>query len=130
MAKAGWSGSEARPRRHCRGPVHPVEGHEQAGLRPCVVVSDPDVARYQRFPVICIVPITSTPAVGILYPRLEPGRHGLTRTSYALVDQIRSIDRKRVRNIFSAIPASELRAIDNALASFLDLKLSNYDAAN
>jgi len=30
--------------------LYPTIGHEQSGVRPCIVVSDPDVIRDQRFP--------------------------------------------------------------------------------
>ena len=50
--------------------LEPVRGHEQRGTRPCAVVSDPEVAEDQRFPLLGVVPITGTPGVGALYPRL------------------------------------------------------------
>src|SRR5580693_309612 len=57
--------------------LDPTFGHEQRGVRPCVVVSDPDVIGGQRFPLICVLPVTGTPGEGILYPPLAPGRSGL-----------------------------------------------------
>lgn len=33
--------------------MDPTVGHEQRGVRPCVVVSDPDVVSDQRFPLLC-----------------------------------------------------------------------------
>ena len=58
-----------------RGAVIVVEfdhtlGHEQHSVRPCVVVSDPDVIGGQRFPLVCVVPVTGTPGEGLLYPPL------------------------------------------------------------
>ena len=41
--------------------LDPAIGHEQKALRPCVVVSDPDVTVDRRFPLVCVVPITGTP---------------------------------------------------------------------
>lgn len=37
-----------------------TRGHEQRGTRPCVVVSDSDVTEDQRFPLLAVVPISST----------------------------------------------------------------------
>ena len=70
--------------------LDPTVGHEQRGVRPCVAVSDPVVNADQRFPLIAVVPITGTPGEGALYPELSPGTSGLTKTSYALIDQLRS----------------------------------------
>src|SRR5216684_5235406 len=80
--------------------LDPTVGHEQRGVRPCVVVSDPDVIADQRFPLIAIVPVTGTPGEGALYPVLQPGRSGLAKESYALIDHLRSVDKRRIRRIF------------------------------
>lgn len=49
----------------------------------------------QRLPLIAVVPVTGTPGEGALYPQLSPGASGLTKASYALIDQLRSIDKRR-----------------------------------
>lgn len=102
--------------------LDPTLGHEQRGVRPCVVVSDPDVIADQRFPLIAIVPVTGTAGEGALYPMLQPGGSGLARTSYALIDQLRSVDKRRIRRVFGAVPASELDVLDEGLALFLGLR--------
>jgi mRNA interferase MazF len=84
-------------------------------------VSNPDVTQDQRFPLVCVVPVTGTPGEGALHPRLAPGRSGLTKTSYALVDQLRSVDKRRVRRVFGPVLRHELDAIDEGLALFLGL---------
>src|SRR6266700_3442424 len=80
--------------------LDPTLGHEQRGVRPCILVSDPDVISDQRFPLLCVVPVTGTPGEGLLYPSLAPGRSGLAKKSFALIDQLRSIDKQRVRSVF------------------------------
>ncbi len=99
--------------------LDPTIGHEQRGVRPCIAVSDPDVVSDQRFPLIAIVPVTGTPGKGALYPALRPGPSGLTKTSYGLIDNLRSVDKRRIRRIFGTLPEAELRAIDEGLALFL-----------
>jgi mRNA interferase MazF len=101
--------------------LNPTVGHEQRGVRPCVVVSDPDVVADQRFPLLCVVPVTGTPGEGALYPPLSPGQSGLTKLSYALIDQLRSVDKRRVRRAFGQIDRRELGAVDEGLALFLGL---------
>ena len=44
--------------------LDPTIGYEQRGMRPCVVVSDPDVISDQRFPLVSVVPITGSLAKG------------------------------------------------------------------
>jgi mRNA interferase MazF len=101
--------------------LDPTVGHEQRGVRPCVAVSDPMVVSDQRFPLIGVVPVTGSPGQGALYPVLQPGPSGLTKTSYALIDQIRSVDKRRVRRVYGALRAEEMSAIDQGLALFLGL---------
>jgi mRNA interferase MazF len=102
--------------------LEPTLGHEQHGTRPCLVVSDPAVNASQRFPLLAVVPITGTPAPGALYPPLVPGANGLTKPSYALVDQLRSIDKQRMRRLYGQVSATELAAIDAGLRLYLGLE--------
>ena len=101
--------------------LDPTVGHEQRGVRPCVAVSDPDVNADQRFPLIAVVPITGTPGEGALYPELSPGKSGLTKASFALIDQLRSIDKRRIRRLFGRVTRDEMAAIDQGLELFLGL---------
>ena len=86
--------------------LDPTVGHEQRGTRPCVAISDPAVNADQRFPLIAVAP---------------PGRSGLTKTSYALIDHLRSIDKRRIRRVFGRITKEELAALDQGLELFLGL---------
>ena len=101
--------------------LDPTLGHEQRGIRPCVVVSDPDVTSDQRFPLLGVVPVTGTPGEGALYPALSSGASGLKKVSYALTDQVRSVDKRRVERWLGKLPLPELAAIDEGLALFLGL---------
>ena len=100
----------------------PTVGHEQSGVRPCIVVSDPAVNADQRFPLIAIVPVTGIPGEGALYPELSPGKSGLLKMSYALIDHLRSIDKRRIRRVFGQVATNELAAVDQGLELFLDLE--------
>jgi Growth inhibitor len=101
--------------------LDPTLGREQRGLRPCVIVSDPDVTADQRFALVAVVPISGIGGEGALYPPLTPGRSGLRKRSFALVDQIRSVDKRRIARVFGRVPAEELDAIDLGLSLFLGL---------
>jgi mRNA interferase MazF len=99
--------------------LSPTLGHGQRGVRPCIVVSDPEVVADQRYSLLCIVPVTGTPGQGALYPALGPGPSGLTKMSYALIDHLRSVDKRRVQRVFGLLAPNELRAVDDGLALFL-----------
>jgi len=101
--------------------LDPTVGHKQRGTRPCLLVSDPAVNTDQRFPLLAVVPVTGTAGEGALYPELSPGKSGLTKTSYALVDHVRSVDKRRIRRVFGRVAKLELAAVDDGLALFLGL---------
>ena len=101
--------------------LDPVLGHEQRGVRPCVVVSDAGITADQRFPLVCVVPITGMPGEGLLYPLLAPGPSGLAKESFGLIDHLRSIDKRRVRRVFGELSPDEMAAIDEGLTVFLGL---------
>ena len=102
--------------------LDPTVGHEQRGVRPCIAVSDPAVNADQRFSLIAVVPLTGTPGEGSLYPEMSPGKSGLTKTSYALIDHLRSIDKRRIRRVFDRVTKDELAAVDQGLELFLGLR--------
>lgn len=99
--------------------LDPTLGHEQRGVRPCVVVSDPEVISDQRFPVLCVVPVTGTSGEGLLYPTLGPGASGLRKKSWVLIDHLRSVDKRRIRRVFGNISRDEMTMIDQGLTAFL-----------
>lgn len=101
--------------------LDPTVGHDQRGVRPCIAVSDPAVNADQRFPLIAVVPLTGTPGQGSLYLELSPGTSGLTKASFALIDHIRSIDKRRIRRVFGRVTLEELAAVDLGLELFLGL---------
>jgi mRNA interferase MazF len=101
--------------------IDPTTGHEEKGVRPCVVVSDPDVSDDQRFPLLCVVPVTGARGEGILYPILTPGPSGLAKQSFALIDHLRSVDKRRIRRVYGELSSWEIAAIDEGLAAFLGL---------
>jgi mRNA interferase MazF len=103
--------------------LDPTSGHEQAGVRPCVVVSREDLADQQRFAdqVIVVVPLTGALGLGRLYPVIQPYPRGLTKPSSALVDMIRGVDKVRVTGTLAPLPDDDLRRLDDALRSLLGL---------
>ena len=79
----------------------PVIGHERRGM---AVAGDP------RFPLVCVVPVTGTPGEGLLYP-----------AAFALIDQLRSIDKRRIRRVFGELAPREVAAVDEGLTVFLGI---------
>jgi mRNA interferase MazF len=101
--------------------LNPVQGSEQGGIRPVLVVSNDESNRV--LPNITVLPLTSTqrrpyPAE-IFIPR---GAAGQPLDSLVMAHQIRTISQRRVVRHIGSLADSELqRAIQQAIKDHLDL---------
>ena len=73
----------------------PITGDEQAGTRPVVVVSR-DAFNEAGWGLCLCVPLTSRERGSPLHVEITPPEGGLRAQSFALVDQVRSLDRTRL----------------------------------
>ena len=95
--------------------LDPVEGSEQAGERPALVIS-PDVIN-EHSPVILIASITSKKTERI-YPfevLIAPPEGGLRQRSKVLLMHLRSIDKRRVIGRCGAVGAETMLRVEAAL---------------
>jgi mRNA interferase MazF len=75
----------------------PVEGHEQAGVRPALIISNPDFNRDSgRATVIPLATARRAPLSSELL--LPAGSAGLPADSLLLVNQLRTVSQTRFRN--------------------------------
>jgi len=89
--------------------LNPVEGHEQAGRRPCLVISVDQLGKGPSELAI-VVPITRTNRI-TLDLRIDPPQGGLTKVSYAQPYQVRTISRERLVNRRGAVSDATLREV-------------------
>jgi mRNA interferase MazF len=92
--------------------LSPVQGHEQAGQRPCLVVS---ADAFNRLPhgLLWIVPMTTNIRQRhVLTVPVEPPEGGLPRPSAVLCHQLRTISLERLANragLVSDVTLAEVR---------------------
>jgi mRNA interferase MazF len=101
-------------------PTHAPRGQEQEGVRPAVVVGLPERAGQPRFSTLLVIPLTTQEGTWSkkaprLYPRLRGGAGGLPRPSIALLDQVRSIDARRVSSYLGSLTSKEFQPITDGL---------------
>jgi mRNA interferase MazF len=75
--------------------LNPVRGHEQAGLRPCLVVSV-DLFNHGPADLLVVLPVTSKDKQISLHVPIEPQESGLAVRSYIKCEDIRSISKDRL----------------------------------
>ena len=102
--------------------LDPVVGHEQGRSRTCVVVQNDIGNRFSSTTIV--VPLTD--AVHIkkpspIYVLIKKGDGGTTKDSYALCDQIRTVDQRRFGGIYGTLAPQTMALIDKALRISLAL---------
>ena len=95
--------------------LDPVEGAEQGGDRPGLVIS-PDIINRHN-PVVLIAAITSKKTEKV-YPHealIEPSEAGLPKRSKVMLMQMRGLDKHRIIGYYGAVDAPTLARVDAAL---------------
>ncbi|MHB8996127.1 MAG: type II toxin-antitoxin system PemK/MazF family toxin [Armatimonadota bacterium] len=111
--------------RPCRGQVwmanfDPVVGHEQAGMRPAVVIS---VDRLNHGPSnrVIVVPTTSRDLGIQLHVRIEPPEGGFSVTSFARPEDIRAISPLRLLRQMGDVEEETMQGILLRVSTLLGL---------
>ncbi len=94
--------------------LEPIVGREQGGIRPVLVIQNDIGNKYS--PVVIIATITSQ--ISKEYPTnvfLSKKDSKLDKDSMALLNQIRTIDKKRIMKKISSLDEEIMRKVDLAL---------------
>ena len=101
--------------------LEPIKGHEQAGIRPVLVIQNDLQNQYS--PVIIIAAITSK-IFDKEYPTnvlISKNESGLNKDSTILLNQIRTIDKKRVVKKVGSLNNFIMKKVDLAIRISLGL---------
>ncbi len=101
--------------------LDPVHGHEQAGIRPCLVLSA-DIYNQTPFNLAVVVPITSTRRTYRWYIQVIPPEGGLSSTSYIISDQVRCVSTDRFTRLSGAVTHETLSLIEQNLKYLFDFE--------
>ncbi len=103
--------------------LNPVEGSEQGGTRPVMVVSDEDFNRIM--PVLTVLPLTTLKPGRKIYPSevlIKKGKANLDADSLVLAHQIRTISKGRLRKDIGFLKEPGLQQqVVTAIKEHLDL---------
>ncbi len=96
--------------------LSPVVGSEQGGIRPVLIVQN-DVGN-RHSPTVIAAAITSRldKAKMPTHISLEASSCGLQKDSIVLLEQIRTIDKKRLKDRMGALDGTAMSRVDNALS--------------
>jgi mRNA interferase MazF len=102
--------------------LEPVQGSEQGGTRPIVVVSRDALNQFS--PVIVVCSITDAANKKKFYPshvKVTAGAGGLVLDSIVVCEQVRAISKNRLRRQIGKFDRQVMASIDTALKITLDL---------
>lgn len=103
--------------------IPPSGGHEQAGLRPAIIVQ---VVDSEKLPTVLIVPLTSKlKAADFPFTFLiEPDQlNNLDVASVALVFQLRAIDKRRLKSRIGKIEKAKMELLKQYLKEIMGFSL-------
>ena len=95
--------------------LSPVVGSEQGGIRPVLIIQNDVGNRYS--PTVIAAAITSRLGKAKLptHIAVTAASCGLTKDSVVLLEQIRTIDKQRLKECMGEIPAEVMKQVDHAL---------------
>ena len=96
--------------------LSPVVGSEQGGMRPVLIVQNDTGNKHS--PTVIAAAITSQTGKARLPTHIELSARsvGLNRDSVILLEQIRTIDKSRLRERMGKLDTGTMTAVNNALA--------------
>ncbi|MBE7076641.1 MAG: type II toxin-antitoxin system PemK/MazF family toxin [Clostridiales bacterium] len=103
--------------------LSPVVGSEQGGMRPVLVVQNDVGNKYS--PTVIVAAITSQLEKAKLptHIELEREKYHLVKDSVVLLEQIRTLDKRRLKDKISEIDSLTMQKVDVAIMISLGLTL-------
>ena len=102
--------------------LSPVVGSEQGGMRPVLIVQNDVGNRYS--PTVIAAAITSQQNKARLptHIEIEARTYGLSKNSVVLLEQVRTLDKRRLRERMGCLDEKVMQRVDGAIAISLGLR--------
>ena len=100
--------------------LSPVVGSEQGGYRPVIVLQNNKGNRYST--TVIIAPISSRLTKNPLPTHVMVDCNSLEKKSVVLLEQIRTIDKQRIKEKVGMIDSQVMNLINQAIKTSLDIK--------
>lgn len=95
--------------------LSPVVGSEQGGVRPVLIIQNDVGNKYS--PTVIVAAVTSRIAKAKIptHIELKSDEYGLVKDSVALLEQIRTIDKRRLKEKIGVVDSIKMKYINDAL---------------
>ena len=101
--------------------LRPVVGSEQGGVRPVLIIQNDVGNKYS--PTIIVAAVTSQTGKAKLptHVELQATQGGLSKNSVVLLEQLRTIDKQRLKERIGSLSSEKLPVVDEALSVSLGI---------
>ncbi|MBD2692853.1 type II toxin-antitoxin system PemK/MazF family toxin [Anabaena catenula] len=100
--------------------LNPVRGHEQAGKRPCLIISV-DLFNQSPSGLVVVLPITSKYKGIPFHVEVNPPEGGLSLQSFIKCEDVRSISVERLTNKLGVVSEQILAEVEERLRILMGL---------
>ncbi len=94
--------------------LSPVIGSEQGGVRPVLIIQNDVGNRYSPTVIVCAVTSRITKAKLPTHVELHAGQFGLAKDSVVLLEQLRTLDKRRLKARVGELDTTAMRKIERA----------------
>ena len=96
--------------------LSPVKGSEQGGIRPVLIIQNNVGNKFS--PTVIAAAITSKKSKALIptHIEVEAKENGLLKNSVILLEQIRTLDKKRLKEKMGKLDYKEMNKVDKALS--------------
>ncbi|MBR1568306.1 MAG: type II toxin-antitoxin system PemK/MazF family toxin [Lachnospiraceae bacterium] len=101
--------------------LRPVIGSEQGGIRPVLVIQNEAGNRYSSTVIVAAITSKMTKAKLPTHIPLDSSRFNIVKDSLILLEQIRTIDKQRLREKVCHLEGDIMQKVDDALMISLEL---------
>lgn len=102
--------------------LEPIKGHEQAGVRPALILSH-DKLNHGPGELVVIVPITTRhrPVMDRFRVQITPPDGGLSQVSYVIPEQVRVLSTLRLLSRYGRLSAKKIADVEDLVRVVLNL---------
>jgi len=99
--------------------LNPSVGSEQGGVRPVLIIQN-NIGNLHS-PTVVVAPITSAQKRRLPVHTKVPRFHGLYKDSVVLAEQIRTIDKRRLRSYIGSLDSDAMKQVDQIIKISLEV---------
>ena len=95
--------------------LSPVLGSEQGGIRPVIVIQNDIGNKYSPTVIVGAVTSSLTKAKLPTHIEIKRGQYGMSKDSVVLLEQLRTLDKRRLKQRIGALDGYTMERVDRAL---------------